>query len=52
MGRPTDNPKNKLIQIRMDDESINKLDYLAQKKQTTRSEVIRDGISQMYDNEK
>jgi len=52
MGRPTDSPKNTLIQIRMDNESVDKLNYLVEKKNSTRSEIIRDGIAQMYDNEK
>lgn len=44
-GRPRkDNPKDTRIQIRLDKETLEKLDKCAEKKNTTRSEVIREGI--------
>lgn len=44
----TNNPKNKLIQIRMDKEDVVKLDYLASKQNLDRSKIIRKGIEIQY----
>ncbi len=44
----TDNPKDKRIQIRMDKETIDKLDYLALKQNSDRSKIIRQGIEMQY----
>lgn len=49
MGRPTDNPKNKLVQIRVDDETLFKLDNCVNVTKKTRSEIIRKGINLVYD---
>lgn len=44
-GRPhKENPKDTRIQIRLDKETLEKLDKCAEKKNTTRSGVIREGI--------
>lgn len=44
----TNNPKDKLIQVRMDAAEVVKLDYLAEKQGSNRSEVIRRGIDIQY----
>lgn len=44
----TDNPKNKLIQVRMDNETVKKLDYLVSEQNSDRSKVIRKGIEIQY----
>lgn len=44
----TDNPKNKLIQVRMDKETAEKLDYLAAEQNSDRSKIIRQGIEIQY----
>lgn len=44
----TDNPKNKLIQVRMDKETVEKLDYLAAEQNSDRSKIIRRGIEIQY----
>lgn len=44
----TDNPKDKRIQIRMDKETINKLDYLVSEQNSDRSKIIRQGIEIQY----
>ena len=45
IGRPCkDNPKDTRIQVRLDKETLKKLDECAKEKNTTRSEVIREGI--------
>lgn len=44
-GRPhKENPKDTRIQIRLDKETLEKLDKCAEKKNTTRSGIIREGI--------
>ena len=45
----TDNPKNKLIQIRMDKEIVKKLDCLVTEQNSDRSKVIRQGIEIQYE---
>lgn len=47
----TDNPKDKLIQVRMDKETVEKLDYLAEKQKSNRSKIIRQGIEMQYEKE-
>jgi len=50
MGRPpSDKPKSKTIEIRVDQEIMNKLDASAEKLNTTRSYVVRKGIEKVYD---
>lgn len=48
----TDNPKNHILKFRCDDETSEKLEYLAEKKGITKSEVVRKGIEMQYDKEK
>lgn len=47
----TDNPKDKTIKIRIDEETSEKLDFLSKKKQKSKSEIVRKGISIQYDKE-
>lgn len=47
----TDNPKDKLIQVRMDKETVEKLDYLVEKQKSNRSKIIRQGIEMQYEKE-
>jgi len=50
MGRPpSDKPKSKTIEIRVDQEIMIKLDASAEKLNTTRSDVVRKGIEKVYD---
>ncbi|MDF2923801.1 MAG: CopG family transcriptional regulator [Paenibacillaceae bacterium] len=50
MGRPpSDNPKGKKIEIRVDQEMLDKLDACAEQLSTTRSEIVRKGIEKVYD---
>lgn len=44
IGRPTDSPKNVKLQIRVDDETLRKLDDYAERLQSTRSGIVRKGI--------
>ena len=44
MGRPTDNPRNKQITIRLAENEIQDLQYCADKLGTTKTEVVIKGI--------
>ncbi|MBE6845057.1 MAG: CopG family transcriptional regulator [Ruminococcus sp.] len=49
MGRPkSDNPKDVRFQIRADKETMEKLDYCAKENNSSRSEIIRQGIDLVY----
>lgn len=47
-GRPTDSPKNTMVRVRMDDESIRMLDECTNILKISRSEIIRSGIKKVY----
>ena len=50
MGRPpSDKPKGKTIEIRVDQQIMSKLDASAEKLNTTRSDIVRRGIEKVYD---
>ena len=45
MGRPpSENPKNKTLRVRVDDETLKKLDDCSTKLSANRSDVVRQGI--------
>ena len=44
-----DNPKDKRIEIRMDKETLEKLDYLVSEQNSDRSKIIRQGIEIQYE---
>ena len=44
----TDNPKDKRVEIRLDNETLEKLDYLVTEADSDRSKVIRKGIEIQY----
>lgn len=43
-----DNPKDKLVQVRMDKETVKKLDCLVAEQNSNRSKVVRKGIEIQY----
>jgi predicted transcriptional regulator len=49
MGRPTEKPMNTMLRVRIDDETIEKLDDCARKLNTTRSDVVRKSIHKLND---
>lgn len=49
MGRPTDNPKNKEIKIRIDESTLEHLEELSEVQKITRASVIRKGIEIQYE---
>ena len=48
----TNAPKNHTLKFRYDDETESKLNYLSEKKKTSKAEVIRNGIEIQYNKEK
>jgi len=49
MGRPTDNPKNISLKIRLDDGTAEKLTECSERMQVSKAEVIRQGIHKVHD---
>ena len=47
--RLTDNPKDKRIEIRMDKETVRKMDCLVSEQNSDRSKIIRQGIEIQYE---
>lgn len=48
----TDNPKDFMLRVRLDKDTVKKLDTVCEKKKKSRSEIVRDAIDKMYQNEK
>lgn len=47
-GRPTDNPKKHETRIRMSDADIEILEYCCKVTGKTKSDIIREGIKEVY----
>lgn len=47
-GRPTDNPKKHETRIRMSDDDIEILEYCCKVMEKSRSDIIREGIREVY----
>ena len=47
----TDTPKDKRVEIRMDKETLDKLDYLVAEQKSDRSKIVRQGIEIQYNKE-
>lgn len=45
----TDNPKDTTVKVRMDKDTMNKLDKCVEALESNRSEIIRAGIKKIYD---
>lgn len=48
MGRPTDNPKKHETRVRMSDEDVEMLEYCVKHTNKTKSDIIREGIREVY----
>lgn len=48
----TDNPKSKLIQVRVDANTLEKLDCLVAEQNSDRSKIVRQGIEIQYNKRK
>lgn len=44
----TDNPKDYMLRVRMDEITVKKLDSICETEHLSRSEVVRKGIDEMY----
>ena len=49
MGRPTDDPKEKTIHIRLTDTDLERLEYCAAETGLTRAAVIRQSVKRFYE---
>ena len=48
-GRPvSDNPKDYMLRVRMDQETLRQLDECCKAEQLSRSEIVRKGIAEQY----
>lgn len=48
MGRPTNNPKNTELKIRISEEDKQKLDFCVKYTNKNKSEIVREGINKVY----
>lgn len=48
-GRPTDDPKDSVFQIRISADDRKKLEYCVEKTGLSKAEIIRKGIREVYD---
>ncbi len=48
-GRPTDNPKNERITVRLDEDSSEVLHYYCKQENIEKAEAIRRGIKKLKD---
>lgn len=44
----TDNPKDYMLRVRLDNNTLNRLDELCKKHNTNRSVIVRMGIDKLY----
>lgn len=44
----TDNPKDYMLRVRMDNDTLNRLDDLCEKYNTNRSVIVRMGIDKLH----
>lgn len=49
MGRPTDSPKTFMLRVKMDKDTLNKLDECCKARNLNRSEFVRKSIQDQYD---
>lgn len=47
-GRPTDNPKNTRLEIRLSDDDLKKLEYCYQETRLSKAEILRKGLDLVY----
>ena len=48
-GRPTNNPKKGRLEIRTSEEEEKMLEYCCKQTGKTRTEIVREGIREVYD---
>ncbi|MBS6396682.1 MAG: ribbon-helix-helix protein, CopG family [Clostridiales bacterium] len=47
-GRPTSSLKDYMLRVRLDKETVDKLDTICETKKVSRSEAVRNGIEEQY----
>jgi len=47
-GRPTDDPKNTKVTIRMSDDDVEKLEYCSKVAGLSKTDVLRKGLDEVY----
>lgn len=45
----TNNPKDYMLRVRMDNSTLDKLDFISKNQNLTRSEAVRKSIQEKYD---
>lgn len=48
-GRPTSEPKDKFLKIRVSQKDLDKLSYVAEQTNTSKTDVIRKGVNLQYE---
>ena len=48
MGRPTDNPKDISLKVRLDKDTAEKLDECVRILDVSKAEVVRQGVQKVY----
>ncbi len=48
MGRPTTNPKNEELKVRISKDDKEKLEYCINHSNKNKSEIVREGIEKVY----
>ena len=52
-GRPlSENVKDTMLRVRLDKDTVEKLNFLTEKLNESKSEIVRQGIDERYENEK
>ncbi|MCI8706019.1 CopG family transcriptional regulator [Lachnospiraceae bacterium JLR.KK009] len=49
MGRPTDNPKNISLKVRLDSDTSEKLEECTRILEVSKAEIVRQGVHRVYD---
>lgn len=49
LGRPTDNPKDIILKIRLDTITSQKLEECSVEMKLSKAEIVRQGINKMHD---
>lgn len=48
LGRPTNNPKSHRVSFRLSEEDIEKINFCTEKTGKSKTDIIRNGISEIY----
>ena len=47
-GRPTDNPRNEELKVRISQQDKERLEYCIRNSNKNKSEIVREGIEKVY----